>query len=207
MTSGTRVSPGGSTTAREVGALSKVHEEAETFALANARRANRVLDWETKAKAARIAVAEAQSHHATGRWAELRFEVGRALPRMPHTANAESLTTEVAKMAVSGRCGTEVVQVTAPDVADVTELGVRKSDGGSVYRPPNEARYATLAQLGWYGDTAGGGRFSCLGDDDQEPIDLLGKRRPRSQFPMVSGDTPAAVAGSRSEGRLPSAHG
>ena len=135
------------TTAREVGALSKVHEEAEAFALAHARRANPVLDLETKARAARVAVAEVQAHHATWSMSELRFEVGRALPRMPHTADAEALITEVAKLAVSGRAGTEVVQVTAPDVADVTELGVRKSDGGSVYRPPNEARYATLAQL------------------------------------------------------------
>ena len=40
-----------------------------------------------------------------------------------------------------------VVQVTAPDIADVTSLGVRASDGGSIYRPPNEERYCTLAHL------------------------------------------------------------
>ena len=34
--------------------------------------------------------------------------------------------------------GTEVVQVTAPDPADVTSLGVRASDGGSIYRPPKK---------------------------------------------------------------------
>src|SRR5262249_10884880 len=43
--------------------------------------------------------------------------------------------------------GTEVIQVTAPDIADVTSLGVRASDGGSIYRPPNEERYCTLAHL------------------------------------------------------------
>ena len=29
----------------------------------------------------------------------------------------------------------------------MTSLGVRASDGGSIYRPPNEERYCTLAQL------------------------------------------------------------
>ena len=43
--------------------------------------------------------------------------------------------------------GAEVVQVTAPDITDVTSLGVRASDGGSIYRPPNEERYCTLAHL------------------------------------------------------------
>ena len=43
--------------------------------------------------------------------------------------------------------GAEVVQVTAPDLTDVTSLGVRASDGGSIYRPPNEERYCTLAHL------------------------------------------------------------
>ena len=53
----------------------------------------------------------------------------------------------MAKLAVSGRAGAEVVQVTAPDITDVTSLGVRASDGGSIYRPPNEERYCTLAHL------------------------------------------------------------
>ena len=37
--------------------------------------------------------------------------------------------------------------VTAPDITDVTSLGVRASDGGSIYRPPNAERYCTLAHL------------------------------------------------------------
>ena len=53
----------------------------------------------------------------------------------------------MARLAVCGRAGTEVVQVTAPDLADVTSLGVRASDGGSIYRPPNQERYCTLAHL------------------------------------------------------------
>ena len=48
---------------------------------------------------------------------------------------------------MSGRAGTGTVCVTAPDVTDVTSLGVRASDGGSIYRPPHEDRYTTLDHL------------------------------------------------------------
>jgi hypothetical protein len=57
------------------------------------------------------------------------------------------MVTEVADLAVNGFGGTKVIRIApAPDIADVTELGVRQ-DGTSIYRPPNETRYATLAQL------------------------------------------------------------
>jgi hypothetical protein len=57
------------------------------------------------------------------------------------------MVAEVADLAVRGFGGTEVVRVApAPDITDVSELGVRK-DGTSIYRKPNETRYATLAQL------------------------------------------------------------
>jgi len=57
------------------------------------------------------------------------------------------MVTEVADLAVNGFGGTEVIRIApAPDIADVTELGVRR-DGTSIYRPPNETRYATLGQL------------------------------------------------------------
>ena len=135
------------TTAREVQALSDVHEAAEAFARQPEPRAKPVLDADAKARAARIAVAGVQQHHAVWGMPELRFEVHRALPVFGAHTDAESLITEVSKLAVGGRAGTEVVQVTAPDVADVSPLGVRSSDGGSVYRPPREARYATLGQL------------------------------------------------------------
>jgi AAA domain len=79
--------------------------------------------------------------------AQLRFEVHRALPVLPSGADGEAVVTEVARLAVSGRAGAEVVKVTAPDITDVTGLGVRASDGGSIYRPPNEERYCTLPHL------------------------------------------------------------
>ena len=135
------------TTQREVQALSAVHQEATRFAAEHAGRAPAVLDDAAKRRAARIAVAEVQQHHAVWSMAQLRFEVHRALPVLKPGADGEAVVTEVAKLAVSGRAGTEVIQVTAPDITDVTSLGVRASDGGSIYRPPNEERYCTLAHL------------------------------------------------------------
>jgi hypothetical protein len=132
---------------REVHALSAVHEQVARFAAEHAARAPAVLDDAAKRKAARIAVAEVQKHHAVWSMAQLRFEVHRALPVLKPGADAGSLVTEVARMAVSGRAGAEVIQVTAPDITDVTSLGVRASDGGSIYRPPHEERYSTLAHL------------------------------------------------------------
>ena len=135
------------TVRREVQALSAVHQEVARFAAARDGRAPAVLDDAAKRKAARIAVAEVQQHHAVWSMAQLRFEVHRALPVLPPGTDAEALVAEVAGLAVCGRAGTEVVQVTAPDLTDVTSLGIRVSDGGSIYRPPHEERYCTLAHL------------------------------------------------------------
>jgi hypothetical protein len=135
------------TTRREMRALSAVHEQVAQYAAARTGLAPAVLDDAAKRTAARIAVAEVQKHHAVWSMAQLRFEVHRALPVLPPGADGEAVVTEVAKLAVSGRAGADVVQVTAPDITDVASLGVRASDGGSIYRPPNEERYCTLAHL------------------------------------------------------------
>jgi conjugative relaxase-like TrwC/TraI family protein len=135
------------TTQREVQALSAVHQEVARFAAGHARPAPVVLDDAARRRAARIAVAEVQRHHAVWSMAQLRFEVHRALPVLPPGADADAVVTEVAELAVSGRAGVEVIQITAPDLTDVTSLGVRASDGGSIYRPPNQERYCTLAHL------------------------------------------------------------
>jgi AAA domain/TrwC relaxase len=136
------------TARREVQALSAVHEQVTAFAAGqHAVHPRAVLDDAAKRTAARIAVAEVQIQHAVWSMAQLRFEVHRALPVLNPGADAEAVVTELATLAVSGRAGTEVIQVTAPDITDVTSLGVRASDGGSIYRPPNEERYCTLAHL------------------------------------------------------------
>jgi hypothetical protein len=136
------------TVRREVRALSGVHEQVARFAVEErSARAPAVLDDAAKRTAARIAVAEVQRHHATWSMAQLRFEVHRALTVHQPGSDGEAVVTEVARLAVCGRAGTGVVQVTASDVTDVTSLGVRSSDGGSIYRPPHEERYCTLAHL------------------------------------------------------------
>jgi conjugative relaxase-like TrwC/TraI family protein len=136
------------TARREVHALSAVHEQVAAFAARqHAVRTRAVLDDAAKRTAARIAVAAVQTQHAVWSMAQLRFEVHRALPVLNPGADGEAVVTEVAKLAVSGRAGTEVIQITAPDITDVTSLGVRASDGSSIYRLPNEERYCTLAHL------------------------------------------------------------
>ena len=153
------------TTAEEMQALSAVHVEAERVARERARARGtaapevaprtpesvqlppvpfRVLSDADKVTAARVAVAEAQRHHAAWTMAQLRFEVHRALG----ACVSEADVSEVAALAVSGRAGAGVVQAgAAPDVADVSRLAVRASDGVSVYRPPGEERWCTLDHL------------------------------------------------------------
>jgi hypothetical protein len=135
------------TVRREVQALSAVHEQVAAFAAERTARAPAVLDDAGRRTAARIAVAEVQKHHAVWSMAQLRFEVHRALPILEGSIDGPAVVDEVTRLAVSGRSGAEVVQVTAPDITDVTSLGVRASDGGSIYWPPNEERYCTLAHL------------------------------------------------------------
>jgi hypothetical protein len=135
------------TTHREFAALSVVHGEVAAFAATRTDRAPAMLDDAAKRTAARVAVAEVQKQHAVWSMAQLRFEVHRALPVLPAGTDGQAVVDEVARLAVGGRAGTQVVQVTAPDIADVTGLGVRASDGGSIYRPPNAERYCTLAHL------------------------------------------------------------
>jgi hypothetical protein len=148
---------------RELAALSAVHEQVTQYAAARTGDAPAVLDDAAKRTAARIAVAEVQKHHAVWSMAQLRFEVHRALPVLPAGTDGQAVVDEVTRLAVCGRAAIEVVQVTAPDITDVTGLGVRASDGGSIYRPPNAERYCTLScsarlprQGGW------SRRLTCL---------------------------------------------
>ena len=126
------------TAAREMTVLSQVHRDVAAFA----PRPVAVVDEAMKQMAARVAVAEVQQHHAVWSLAELRFEVGRALP----PGASPELVREVADRAVAAGSGTGVLLVTAPEVTDVTSLGTRR-DGTSIYRPPNEARYTTTGHL------------------------------------------------------------
>ena len=136
------------TARREVQALSAVHAQVASFAVTQrAAYALPELDDAAKRRAARIAVAKVQTQHAVWSMAQLRFEVHRALPVLEGSIDGPAVVDEVARLAVGGRSGAEVVQIIAPDPADLSSLGVRASDGGSIYRPPNEERFCTLAHL------------------------------------------------------------
>lgn len=126
------------------GGLRAVHGTARDGAGDHARP---VLDYEAKARAARIAVARATEQRATWSLPQLIHQVGRALPEMPDDAESKALVAEVAALAVSGRAGTDAIMVTAPDITDVSSLDVRESDGGSIYRPPHEQKWTTLQHL------------------------------------------------------------
>jgi hypothetical protein len=156
------------TTGAEMAALSEVYEEVEQVARQRAHERSggripvappdapdgappplppvpgHVLTGSEKRRAARVAVAEVQKHHAAWGMAALRFEIHRALP--PGVSAQD--VTDIAALVVAGRAGADVVQIgAAPDIADVTPLGVRKSDGISVYRPPVAELWCTVDHL------------------------------------------------------------
>jgi hypothetical protein len=130
------------TAAAEMQVLSSVHGTVRAH---SAVRGDPVaLDDTARAKAARIAVAEVQKHHAAWSLAQLKFEVGRALP----VGATPQDVSQVARLAVSGRADAGVLQVApSPEVVTgVESLAVRK-DGASILRPPDETRYTTQGHL------------------------------------------------------------
>jgi hypothetical protein len=130
------------TTADELQVLSAVHAEAKAYTGRSAARPG--LATADKARAARIAVAEAQRQRSAWGISDLCLEIHRALPVGATPADI----TEVAMLAISGAVGAEVVQVgPAPDLIDVSSLGIRQSDGQSIFRKPNTMRWSALSHL------------------------------------------------------------
>ena len=130
------------TTTDELQVLSAVHAEAKAYASRSTRRLG--LADADKARAARIAVAEAQRQRSAWGISDLCLEIHRALPVGATPADI----TEVAMLAISGTVGAEVVQVgPAPDLMDVSSLGIRESDGQSIFRKPNTMRWSALSHL------------------------------------------------------------
>jgi conjugative relaxase-like TrwC/TraI family protein len=130
------------TAADELQVLSAVSTEAKAYAARSAARPG--LAYADKARAARIAVAEAQRQRSAWGIPDLCLEIHRALPVGATPADI----TEVARLAISGTAGAEVVQVSpAPDLIDVSSLGIRESDGQSIFRKPNTLRWAALSHL------------------------------------------------------------
>ena len=130
------------TTADELQVLSAVYAEAKAYAARSAARPG--LAYADKARAARIAVAETQRQRSIWGISDLCLEIHRALP----VGATPTDITEVAMLAISSTAGTQVVQVSpAPDLMDVSALGVRQSDGQSIFRKPNTMRWAALDHL------------------------------------------------------------
>jgi len=127
---------------QELQVLSAVYTEAKAYAARSTPRRN--LTAADKARAARIAVAEAQRQRSVWGISDLCLEIHRALPVGATPADI----TEVAMLAISGTVGAEVVQVSpAPDLIDVSSLGIRQSDGQSILRKPNSFRWSTIDHL------------------------------------------------------------
>jgi hypothetical protein len=130
------------TIADELQVLSAVHAEAKAYARRSPRR--RGLAAADKALAARIAVAEAQRQRSVWGISDLCLEIHRALP----VGATPTDITEVAMLAISGTVGADVVQVRpAPDLMDVNSIGIRQSDGQSIFRKPNTMRWSALSHL------------------------------------------------------------
>jgi conjugative relaxase-like TrwC/TraI family protein len=130
------------TTADELQVLSAVYADVKAYAARSARPGG--LTAADKARAARIAVAEAQRQRSVWGISDLCLEIHRALPVGATPADI----TEVAMLAISGTIGAEVVQVSpAPDLMDVSSLGIRASDGQSIFRKPNTMRWSALDHL------------------------------------------------------------
>jgi conjugative relaxase-like TrwC/TraI family protein len=146
------------TAAEDLAAWEEQTRAAETQALADVRAAVEEFGAVREAappctedlhRAIRIAVHEVQCQNATWSASQLAWELFRAMP--PRTVQDETvrLLQSMLEAALTGQVAdVDIVPLApAPDVTDVSVLGVRESDGASVYRPPGAQRYCTAAML------------------------------------------------------------
>ena len=133
------------TTEREVDALSAVHVAVRVFAAPEGLERPEVLSAQQRGSVIRRAVDAAQRSAAAFTRAALLWEVHRAMPAMAPGVDQAALAEGLAAEAVSS--GAVLALGPAPDVVDVAALGLRASDGRSVYTPPGAERYTTPAHL------------------------------------------------------------
>jgi conjugative relaxase-like TrwC/TraI family protein len=133
--------------AAEAQVLADVHQAVGQYAAEQARPA--LLNTAARQLAIRIAVAEVQRQNATWTAAQLAWELRRSLHILAPQHDPEMVLASLLAEALRGQVpGADIVPLApAPDPSDYSILGVRESDGGSVYRPPGEARYATADML------------------------------------------------------------
>jgi conjugative relaxase-like TrwC/TraI family protein len=133
------------TTEQEVASLAEVHRAVAAFARPDGLEAPVELDASSRARIIRVAVAEAQKCSAAWTRASLLWELHRAMPAMAPGVDQAALIEELADQALA--CGEVLALGPAPDVVDVSSLGVRASDGRSVFTPPGTEPYTTGAWL------------------------------------------------------------
>jgi conjugative relaxase-like TrwC/TraI family protein len=133
--------------AAEAQILADVHQAVGQYAAEHVGAS--LLDTEARHLAIRIAVAEAQRQNATWTAAQLAWELRRSLHILAPEQDPETVLASLLAEALAGQVpDADVVPLApAPDPSDYSILGVRESDGVSVYRPPGEARYATADML------------------------------------------------------------
>jgi hypothetical protein len=102
-----------------------------------------------RARTIRIAVHEVQSRHAAFTASQLLWELHRALPVLPAGTDPVPLLEQMAADALTGKIeDVDIVLLNpAPGGLDVDYLGVRASDGQSIYRAPCEKKYATVGHF------------------------------------------------------------
>jgi conjugative relaxase-like TrwC/TraI family protein len=132
---------------QEVQVLADVQQAVARFAAGHGEPPE--LDTEGRRLAIRIAVAEVQRQNATWTASQLAWELRRSLHILAPQADPETVLSSLLAEPLAGQVlGADIVPLApAPDPTDVSVLGVRASDGVSVYRPPGEGRYATADQL------------------------------------------------------------
>jgi hypothetical protein len=104
---------------------------------------------EARHRAIRIAVAEVQRQNATWDASQLLWELHRALPLLPPDVDPVQYLHDALGEALSGQVpGVSVVPLRpAPDVTDISALGLRDSDGRSVHDDPGTDLYCTAGHL------------------------------------------------------------
>jgi hypothetical protein len=127
--------------------LSDLHEAVSIYAATQAPPA--ALTPGQRARTIRIAVHEVQSRHAAFTAPQLLWELHRALPGLPAGTDPVPVLEQMAADALTGKADdVDIVLLNpAPGGLDVDYLGVRATDGQSIYRAPCENKYATVGHL------------------------------------------------------------
>ena len=169
--------------------LSDLHEAVSIYQATHAPPA--ALTPGQRARTIRIAVHEVQSRHAAFTASQLLWELHRALPALPAGTDPVPLLEQMAADALTGKADdVDIVLLNpAPGGLDVDYLGVRASDGQSIYRAPCEKKYTTVGHL----------------DAEQHILTQAAEPRPRLVHPERA-EAAVAAAGQLSQDQAAALH-